>query len=283
MQNASEEEQITHIAESLLRPSGPSPIPRQAKTRKFGWTFNDLTLEETSLALNNLNLLQATTDFLRGKRHNYCRGMLLCDIKGAFNSAKRTPMTEAMEELGFPQEIIKFTTSFMADRRIKPHRNGVYGKEIIVPEGLPQGSPLSPVLFAILIADIGREDEENPKIYVDDIQITESTKGLTFRKAEKTITEVIRKFRNKGLEIDPSKNEFLVVGANAKEAKTKVDGIVVENQDQVKYLGIAFDHNLTFLPHLSNRTTAATQAAWGIMQLNKVTGGVSPKSISTYI
>ena len=50
--------------------------------------------------------------------------------------------------------LVRWTDSFMRDRRVIMRVDGQDGEEMEVTTGLPQGSPVSPVLFALYIAEI---------------------------------------------------------------------------------------------------------------------------------
>ena len=50
--------------------------------------------------------------------------------------------------------LVRWADSFMRDRRVIMSVGGQDSDEMAVITGLPQGSPVSPVLFALYIADI---------------------------------------------------------------------------------------------------------------------------------
>jgi len=106
---------------------------------------------------------------------NLGSAMLILDLKGAFNAVKTAPLITAMKRFGVPDCPRRWIAAFMSERAIRSRRRGVYGDVIRISQGLPQGSPLSPlpspILFAILLADIGTKWPKTVKIYTDGIQI----------------------------------------------------------------------------------------------------------------
>jgi hypothetical protein len=86
-------------------------------------------------------------------------GTLLIDVKGAFDHVLRTQLTERMEELGADPQLIGCTDNFMTDRKasivINGHKSGMKQMKT----GIPQGSPVSPILFVIYIFGIFYEEE----------------------------------------------------------------------------------------------------------------------------
>ena len=134
-------------------------------------------------------------------------------------------------------------------------RNGKYSKDLLIEQGLPQGSPLSPILFAILISELGRKWPKQIKIYADDIQILIREKIVkrklrsdgseeTHRTTEELGNEVATWLKSKGLRTDPGKSEFLFLHKRQEDASpidVEVDGQRITSKAQVKYLGIIFD------------------------------------------
>ena len=81
-------------------------------------------------------------------------GALLMDVSAAFPSAARDCLVRRMRELGLDEGLIQWTDSFMRDRRIIMNINGQDGEPEEITTGLPQGSPVSPVLFGIYISGV---------------------------------------------------------------------------------------------------------------------------------
>ena len=70
--------------------------------------------------------------------------------------------------------LVRWTDSFIRDRRVITSVDGQDGEEVPVTTGLPQGSPVSPVLFALYIAEIHQVVESQAEdcrgiSFVDDI------------------------------------------------------------------------------------------------------------------
>ena len=79
-----------------------------------------------------------------------------------------------MRERGIDECLVSWTDSFMRDRRVIISADGRDSDPLEVTTGLPQGSPISPVLFAIYIADIhqaveGQVEDCRGIPFVDDV------------------------------------------------------------------------------------------------------------------
>jgi len=76
-------------------------------------------------------------------------GVLLLDIKAAFPSVARGRLIHAMKAKKIDGDLIRWTESFHSERTVKMVIEGNVVESHPVEAGLPQGSPVSPILFAI--------------------------------------------------------------------------------------------------------------------------------------
>ena len=81
-------------------------------------------------------------------------GALLMDVSAAFPSVARNCLVRRMRDLKMDENLVQWTDSFMQDRWIIMNVNGHDGEREKVTTGLPQGSPVSPVLFGIYISGV---------------------------------------------------------------------------------------------------------------------------------
>jgi hypothetical protein len=107
-------------------------------------------------------------------------GILLFDVKGFFDNVNHARMTARLHNMGFANELVAWASSFLAERRIRLRFNSILAEERTQPVGVPQGSPLSPVLSiaytAPLLSKMANWNNSSLGMYVDD--------GLLFACAE---------------------------------------------------------------------------------------------------
>ena len=78
---------------------------------------------------------------------------LFMDVKGAFDHVARNQLISRMVELDIDGDLIRWTRSFLTDRKIQLIIDGHANQEERIETGIPQGSPVSPILFLIYLLE----------------------------------------------------------------------------------------------------------------------------------
>jgi hypothetical protein len=86
-------------------------------------------------------------------------GALFMDVKSAFNNVNKEHLGRRMEALELEPDLIRWTHSFMTDRQVKIVLDGETGQVHPVDTGIPQGSPVAPILFVTYLSGIFDEVE----------------------------------------------------------------------------------------------------------------------------
>jgi hypothetical protein len=79
---------------------------------------------------------------------------LMMDVKGAFPIVNRACLLHKMRAAHLDENLVEWVDSFMSDRLVEITIAGEAGEAIATNTGLPQGSPVSPILFLIYIVDL---------------------------------------------------------------------------------------------------------------------------------
>jgi len=81
-----------------------------------------------------------------------------------------------MEGMGFEADLVRWVESFKEERKVIMSMDGNEGDSMDVEMGVPQGSPVSPVLFVIYLSGLFGQVEEKEKecesegiFFVDDV------------------------------------------------------------------------------------------------------------------
>ena len=75
--------------------------------------------------------------------------MVLFNMKGFFNNINHDRMVAILENLGFNENMTEWVQEFLRDRQVHLGFNCITSEERVQLVGVPQGSPLSPMLSII--------------------------------------------------------------------------------------------------------------------------------------
>lgn len=76
-------------------------------------------------------------------------GALFADVKSAFPSVHRPRLLDTLAKKGINKEILNVIHKFLTNRNTKLTFNGYESDAFTLTHGLPQGSPLSPLLYLL--------------------------------------------------------------------------------------------------------------------------------------
>ncbi|RAL59824.1 hypothetical protein DID88_000453 [Monilinia fructigena] len=165
--------------------------------------------------------------------------------------------------------------SFLQERKVMVRLEDAYTDESRVQCGTPQGSPLSPVLYMIYLAELLNQDQALRFGYADDIALYRI--GNTLEENVTAITQDVRRIEAWGLAnkvafAAPEKLEMMHFTrrrhAHAPEAvisptltiqpTTSAPGDT--KQPALRWLGVWLDRKLTFKRHIAERVEKGTES-----------------------
>lgn len=136
-------------------------------------------------------VLSLVHDVQSAKRRKKLSSTLFVDVKGAFDHVSIDQLLRICLELGLPGTLIRWIQCFLSDRSIHLAFDDDTTPTTPVKVGIPQGSPISPILFLIYIRFLFELEGEHmdPELreailqvrfisYIDDIALTVSSKSL---------------------------------------------------------------------------------------------------------
>ena len=206
---------------------------------------------------------------------------IFLDVAGAFNNVHHKRLIHNLQTRRVPRNIAKWMESFLQGRSTKLQFNGAKSEPINTPAGVPQGSPLSPLLYMYYNADlldIGTKRNDIALGFIDDIVYgTAGTSDLANVRRLKTTLNQAEEWRRKhGAQFEQSKYVLVHFTRNYRKstkASVQTGGITVEPSEEAKYLGVIFDKQLRFKAHLQYAVRKGTTAALGLSSIGKSTWG----------
>ena len=212
-------------------------------------------------------------------------GALLMDVKGAFDHVSRAQLAQRMADLGIDDDLIGWTQSFLTDRWVELMIDGYVNPKHKVETGIPQGSPVSPILFLIYISGVFSQIETRlPQItclsFMDDLSFL--TAGYSVPEIKKALEEAgsiaLGWGTNNAVTYDISKTKAILFSKarNQKlikqlsETELRFGGqTVCFNQEATRWLGMWLDSSLNFGAHIGERLKKAKIAEIRIKRVSK--------------
>ena len=182
-------------------------------------------------------------------------GALLMDVSAAFPSVARDCLIRRMRDLRLDENLIQWTDSFMQDRWVIMNVNWQDGKWERVVTSLPQGSPVSPILFGIYISEVheavqGKVQEGAGISFVDDVTwfVTGPNAAVIRERLEACTKESILWGERNAVRFEESKTEALLL--SRKRGIREERGVRVEEatvpfaRKATRWLGVWLDWTL---------------------------------------
>ena len=255
---------LSYLAETtvLLHPS-------QIGSRLHKSAIDAALLLKNQIEVNKANKLKTSTLFL--------------DVKGAFDHVSKNRLIQVLVNLKLPISLISWTSSFLEDRILRLAFDNNIEEFKPINTGIPQGSPISPILFLIYIRDLFKLDLVYHLSYIDDITLIASSKS--FKKNINILEREAKSLIELGVEYAikfDDKTELIHFYSGKKEAALSLNlpnGNIISPSKTVRWLGIYFDSNLKFKEHIAIRTSLAKQAFYRLNRLSNIGRGLSPYAV----
>ncbi|KAF7496041.1 Retrovirus-related Pol polyprotein from type-1 retrotransposable element R1 [Sarcoptes scabiei] len=195
------------------------------------------------------------------EKRNKLTSLIAIDFTGAFDSADWNIILNNMHQLQVPQHLIQMMHSYFQRRTITMKHNTIeYSKNLS--KGCPQGSPLSPLLWNILInklLDTFSSPNASIYAYADDLTvICSATKIEDLHVALTDSLNFINSFSNDNqLKINFSKTKILNFHKLSFPHPISIDSNTIEIVNNVKVLGVIFENHhikskINFTSHIKS-------------------------------
>ncbi|MES1920769.1 hypothetical protein MHBO_005310 [Bonamia ostreae] len=206
------------------------------------------------------------------------------DLTKAYDSVNRDKLTRKialkLRESETEQKIFGFIEHFLGRRKLRIRVNGEHGKMFEAKSGVPQGSPLSPLLFNYYSADLLKTDCKSLG-YADDIVLyAEGPNKIDCEHAiENSITYFAETCKQLELKISYKKTKavYFTRSRSKYEKNFNFDGKQIEIVEKFQYLGVELDNKLTMKNHIDTLRSKTRRACSAIYYLGRSLGGLNTR------
>ncbi|XP_044718774.1 reverse transcriptase (RNA-dependent DNA polymerase) domain-containing protein [Hirsutella rhossiliensis] len=210
--------------------------------------------------------------------------LVTADIQGAFDTAMCNRLVLRLREQGWPDNLARWTGSFMSGRSARVRYQDITTPTTPLQCGLPQGSPVSPILFLLYTEAIYRLGNPEGRFgYADDTAILCVGQSLeqTSQKASEYLQELVNWGAANGISFDPEKTEVMHFSPRRRETKPPVRHGDMEKRPEtaMRWLGLWLDRKLTFKTHVEKWTAKAQAVANHIRSLGNTRRGALPRAM----
>ncbi|KAI1007858.1 hypothetical protein K3495_g372 [Podosphaera aphanis] len=151
-------------------------------------------------------------DIEEARTQKWTSTLVTLDVQGAFDAVLHNRLLVRMQKQGWPEPILRWTASFLQDRKVQVrYPGGVrHPKKLVC--GVPQGSPISPLLFLLCIAELMRSGNSSTRFsYADDIGILGigRTAAESAAVAQREIDNLLEWASNNAVSFDTGKSEVI--------------------------------------------------------------------------
>ena len=173
--------------------------------------------------------------------------VLYLDFKKAFDSVPHERLLKKIYAYGFRGDLFNWIQDFLKGRRQRVSVNGSMSGWSDVISGIPQGSVLGPLFFAIFINDLPSLLRNKVLLFADDTKIYSSiSRANPISSLQDDINACIEWSVMWQLPFNISKCKILHIGQFNPRYCYKMDGMDIVKVNEEKDLGVLIDCNLKF-------------------------------------
>jgi ribonuclease HI len=199
------------------------------------------------------------------------------DVKGAYNGVNKDILLHRLRARQVPEMLVQWVANFCSDRRatvvVNGHESATYD---LAHPGLPQGSPLSPILFLFFNADLVQNvinKHQGAMAFVDDYSawVTGQTaEGNTQKIQGRTIPRAEAWEASSGATFESIKTTFIHFSRNPRhlsDTPLAIRDKLVKPQGSAKILGMILDQQLRFYEHYAHVAKRGLRAVMALKRL----------------
>lgn len=207
--------------------------------------------------------------------------LLLLDVSGAYDNVSRERLLHNLRKRQVSERIIRWIASFLSGHSTTLKLQEYTAPSAPIQTGIPQGSPISPILYLFYNADLieaCKTQETEAVGYIDDASII--AVGPTAQRNCKTLKGIHRKAEKwaaqHGSQFAPAKYELVHFTRDPKANSThalRLPHATIEASPSCRYLGVQMDTKLRWDYHREKVEAGATKRLSALSALASSTWG----------
>ena len=229
-----------------------------------GFTLNSLSkqvkdkLDPKQFSINGKSTVQALVYLLHiilasfDRGDNYAR-IFFADFSKGFDLVDHNALTEELKHLDVSQCLIRWIGAFLSLRPQRVMLNGSLSPPVFPNEGIPQGTRLAPLLFAILVNGLASFWPCRVK-YVDDTTVFEIIPRCSPSYLPCMADHICQFATERGMRLNPKKCREMVINflqfQPTQLGPLQLMGSVVKRVNSYKILGIHVTNDLSWNVHI---------------------------------
>ncbi len=197
-------------------------------------------------------------------------------MKGAYNRVCKERLLQQLTARGIPSQLVQWIDAFCSAHTANILVNGYMSEpQSLTQAGLPQGSPLSPVLFLFFNADLVQcpiNRNRGSIAFMDDytVWVVGPTAKANLEGIQTIVDHALEWERRSGTMFESEKMTLIHFTRNpvwSSQTLIMVKGQQVLPQENAKILGVVMDSELQYKQHLARAATKGLQAALALKRL----------------
>lgn len=195
------------------------------------------------------------------KGGDWIASVLSLDMTGAYDHADHIRLLAILRQRGLPEWIVTWVESFLSNRTSRL-RLGTYSTDVFpVTNGIPQGSPVSPILFLFYNAELiealnGTDKNASAGGFVDDVNIIVYSKSIQENcQLLSQMHDISLNWASRhGALFNPAKYELLHCSRSIRKhdltTPLHLGNLSVAAKPAIRILGVQLDSKLQWHPHV---------------------------------
>ena len=241
-----------------------------------------------------LELLTEQIHTVWGQGNDKIATLLSMDVAGAYDTVSHRRLIHNLRKRKIPNRITDWVDSFLNGRSttlaIHSRVTGIFE----VRTGIPQGSPISPILYLFYNADL-LDICERPGTNTSALGFVDDINVLAYGKSTEENCKMLEEIHKKcekwairhGSVFAPKKYELIHLSRNPKKFNmstvVRIENSIIEPKTDIRILGLRIDTKLKWGPHVRKIQEKLTKQSKALTKISTSTWGATfPKARQVY-